>query len=335
MKLRKWKDIKEQFCHNLLLGNGASIAIDERFIYESLYEMACAKGLLGKNLQNLFRRFKTKDFEFSLRLLRNASRVNKSLRIEERKTGRAYNDLKDALINVIRMIHPTYEEVETGLVTVTTFMKPFKKVMSLSYDLMVYWAMLKGNDIENNAPRFKDCFIEGEFKSDWKHLQKPYGSASGTTLVFYPHGNLVLATDVFGDEIKLHAADRAYLLDSVLTEWEQGEHIPLFVSEGDTNDKLRAIHRSNYLDTVYDTVLSRLDESLVIYGWSFGEQDEHILSAIAKGDVKRVAVSVYARGDSDAQDFCDMVRSKIRKLGVKPKNIAFFDAESPGCWAHC
>lgn len=38
MELHNWSDIKNRFKHNIILGNGASIAIDDRLSYHSLYE---------------------------------------------------------------------------------------------------------------------------------------------------------------------------------------------------------------------------------------------------------------------------------------------------------
>ena len=91
------------------------------------------------------------------------------------------------------------------------FMKRFETVLSLNYDLLVYWAMLKGNDEYGNW--FKDGFIdEGRFDNDYEVLREPLG-AERATLVFYPHGNLILATDLIGDEVKLSRSGEKYVLD--------------------------------------------------------------------------------------------------------------------------
>ena len=116
-------------------------------------------------------------------------------------------------------------------------------------------------------------------------MYNPQPPARGATLVFYPHGNLFLATDIYNNEVKLSRSEVDYLLDTVLSKWEEKDYIPLFVSEGTTSQKFSAITRSSYLNSVYDSVLTKLNDSLVIYGWSASEQDEHILNAIDHKDL--------------------------------------------------
>jgi hypothetical protein len=69
-----------------------------------------------------------------------------------------------------------------------TFASAFPTVVSLNYDLTLYWAMLLFNAA--NGSWFKDAFHDGEFQTDWEYLLRPYGHAAGATLVFYPHGSL-------------------------------------------------------------------------------------------------------------------------------------------------
>ena len=334
-KIRKWKDIRDSYTDKLLLGNGASIAVCERFRYQSLYEEASNSGRITKNLGKLFAYFGTRDFEHILRLLREANRINKLLGIRESNTFTSYKSLREALVETISSIHPEYNAVEGYLLAIANFMKQFHTVLSLNYDLIVYWAMLKGND--KYGKWFKDAFVnDGKFENDFDYLYTPQ-EANGATLVFYPHGNLILATEVFGDEIKLSRLDEeVYLLDTIIYKWRRGNYIPLFVSEGSTSDKLDAIQRSNYLDTVYDYALGQSSESLVIYGWSFRNEDEHILKALVDAEPKRVAVSVHASTE-DTETYCERVeylitnmRRKLRKTQVC--HIAFFDARSEGCW---
>jgi hypothetical protein len=334
MKLHKWEDLEDSFKHNLLLGNGASIAVDKRFCYASLYESACTSCALSDGLQKLFEMFNVRDFEFVLRLLSNANQVNKILGVKETGTSEAYNDMKDALIKTIRGIHPNYDEVEACLKRIAHFMKRFKTVLSLNYDLLVYWAMLVGND--QYGPWFKDCFVKrGEFENDFRYLRAATGKAAGSTLAFYPHGNLILATGAFRGEMKLTSSEER-LLDTILAEWKLGYCTPLFVSEGDTKDKLRAIKRSNYLTNVYDRVLPEVDESLVIYGWAVADQDKHILESLDRTQkLKKIAISVYIEEDDDWEEYCHRVEKKIQGTHNLSKcDLYFFGAESKGCWIH-
>lgn len=80
-KIFQWSDIKDEFNGGaILLGNGASIAIDDSFAYGSLKEHATDNGLLTDDIQSLFDFFHTDDFELILRIVWQATNVNKSLR---------------------------------------------------------------------------------------------------------------------------------------------------------------------------------------------------------------------------------------------------------------
>ena len=338
-RLYKWKDIKDRFTHNLLLGNGASIAISESFDYRSLHQEASKGGLLSKKLQRLFGLFDTKNFELILRRLSDTRRVNDILDISESTTSESYEELRDALVNTVRGVHPQYPDVESYLDRIANFMMSFDYVISLNYDLLAYWAMLVGNDLEGEN-RFKDCFrrdvVDGAliFDDAFEYMAEPYGDLEAATLIFYPHGNLVLATELFGKETKLSRSKDDCLLDTILEKWQLGDYTPLFVGEGRTRDKKHAIEQSNYLTNVYNRVLATLKESLVIYGWSFGDQDKHILDALDRAALEEIAISVYTK-HRDYEDYCDNVRKKIdRTHNLKDCRISFFDAESHGCWIY-
>ena len=127
-------------------------------------------------------------------------------------------------------------------------------------------------------------------------------------------------------------SDREDLLGRVLKDWESGDRLPLFVSEGDSDQKHSAILRSGYLSTVYNSVLPGLGETFVVYGCSF-EVDEHILGRVCKPGTTRVAVSVYKEGRSklDLKHHCNHLEWQLKRLNHKLK-LSFFDAQSPGCW---
>jgi len=113
-----------------------------------------------------------------------------------------------------------------------------------------------------------------------------------------------------------------------LNKWQSSEHVPLFVSEGTSLQKVNSILGSNYLRTVLREVIPSLDESLVIYGWGFGEHDEHILKALSKSNIERIAVSVYDQN----QRFCDHVVGAVADHFGGRLRLEFFDAESEHCW---
>lgn len=152
-----------------------------------------------------------------------------------------------------------------------------------------------------------------------------------STLVFYPHGNLALASDLTGMEHKMSTQSFGTLLDTVIDKWESGEYTPLFVSEGISPKKLAAIRSSSYLGTVYESVIPSLRGTLVIYGWSMGKEDDHILKALKRSKIKEIAVSVYKPARKTEQKAQQML-NQIKKFMGSKTNVYFFDSESPGCW---
>ncbi len=282
MNVYSWKELEDKFTEGIVLGNGASIAINPSFSYSSLFRNAKENGLITENVAKIFDHLGTEDFELVLRMLWHAYHINKALEVGDSETSTAYKDLRAALIRAIRDIHVDYEEVSDRLLRIATFLKRFKTVVSLNYDFLLYWAMLVGNT-EWKQQWFKDCFIYGKFKEDWDWLRKPHEDADGSSLVFYPHGNLILAADLFSGEYKIVTQEFEILMETVVEKWESDQYSPLFVSEGTSEHKLRAINRSPYLKNVYESALNDLGSTIVIFGWSLGDQDEHQVAVIPKG----------------------------------------------------
>ena len=333
MELCDWLDIRDRFRDSILLGNGASIAIDRRLSYRSLYERVCQSGRLNPEIVDMFQHFQTTNFEFIMRLLLEASRVNEVLDIDDDKTKNYYHEIRDSLIDTIRGVHPAYDDVVQLLPKAATFLMGFKTVLSLNYDLLVYWSMLAKND-ELECQHFKDCYVYGAFERDFHYLYTPRPPAKGSTLVFYPHGSLFLVTDMYGNEEKVVRSERLILRDAVLERWKEKDHIPLFVSEGDTASKLRAITRSDYLSTVYDSVLRTITGSLVIYVWSASDQDEHISDAIDHSGIDRIAVSVHTESQH-WESYCERMTNRIRSTHhLRDVDVDFFDAKCEGCWIY-
>lgn len=328
-KVHPWAEVAADYTHTLVLGNGASIAFDDRLSYGSLKEEAESRALITEDVAAVFSTLKTTDFELVLRVLWHAQTVNAALEIEEERTEEAYESVRDALIDVVQSIHPRFSDVSDRLSRAARFMEQFETVLSLSYDVLVYWAILVGN---SNAPnRFKDCFVRGEFQYDWQRFRAPYDPNSRSTLVFYPHGNVVISSDLAGNEHKVLAED-SRLLEAILDEWAQGESAPVFVSEGTTEQKRSSIRRSPYLSTVLEDVMPDPGPTIVLHGWALHDQDDHLLQALCRGRPERFAVGVDP-GSSGLAEFCGRVESKLeRRLGRGRFELVFYDRESEGCW---
>lgn len=318
-----WQTIRDRFQDGLIVGNGGSMAVDARFGYRSLYAAASDYGRLSPEVQEVFARFQTQDFELVLRRLWQAQLVNVALGIAHGPVEQAYLQVRSALIETIQAIHVTYEEASPSLIPIAEFLRQFRIVVSLNYDLIIYWAAMRGNQVFGNW--FKDGFGPIRFSENWRRLQEPYG-APGATLYFYAHGNLALARTGTGHEIKILAQEQSDLLATVLRRWTEGQAVPLFVCEGTSAQKREAISTSGYLQEVADGPLCELGDSLVIYGWAMGEQEDHLLSTLRRSPPDRIAVSVH--GNDHA--YIDHVQRRLCSFALS--ELSFFAADSPGCW---
>jgi hypothetical protein len=322
MTIFQWNEIKDRFNHGLLLGNGASMAVHPGFGYRSLYKAALDYGHLTPDVAGVFMAFGVHDFELVLRRLWQAKVVNEALGIHGGRVAEAYVQVRNSLISTVRDVHISHDDALPHLQPIYEFMQNFKTVVSLNYDLLVYWAAMYSQDAIGNW--FKDCFVSGEFADDWELRRIPY-RARGATLFFYPHGNLALARGLDDAEFKI-ATRGLDLLTRVLDVWENGEGVPLFVCEGTSDYKAKAIMGSSYLQRVSREVLPQIGDSLVIYGWGIADQEAHILKRLSQANCQRVAVSVY-NGDAE---FMRHAEEKLRNAGIT--EILFFDSRSQGCW---
>lgn len=129
--LRQWAEIEDGFDSTLLIGNGASIAIDQRFSYTSLLSTAGEQGLINARVQRIFDSLGTTDFEYVLGLLWHTDRVNIALGNRTQVASRAYEEVRAALIGAIRENHTEYGIVAPDVERIYTFLQRFGKVVSL------------------------------------------------------------------------------------------------------------------------------------------------------------------------------------------------------------
>lgn len=125
-------------------------------------------------------------------------------------------------------------------------------------------------------------------------------------------------------------------MERILQAWEAGEGFPLFVSEGKSEQKIRAIQRSGYLSSVYSSVMSDLGDTVAIYGWALKDNDRHILERLLRTEKEAIAVAVHTPTVGRIEKHCRDVRTSIqdaaKKLKTSKPKILFFDAQSAGCW---
>lgn len=211
-KINSWSDIRENFNGTIVLGNGASMATSQKFSYKSLLDHVTKSEALADDIHRLFSFFNTSDFELILRIVWQATNVNKSLGIVDARTQEAYLRVRECLIKAVREVHPEHDEVSESLPKIYEYLKNFDTVISLNYDLITYWATTYGLDIEDGHA-FKDCFISGKFNSDWQRFKKPIGREKKS------HSSSIHTEILFCAEIRLKR--KRNFAQKALASWNQ------------------------------------------------------------------------------------------------------------------
>jgi hypothetical protein len=340
MPLANWADISDRFSDTLVVGNGASCAISCGFNYSSLLNVAIHNRFINSSGRRLFELMKNSDFEMAIRTIDESKNVFAALKVRRRnriKLNSMRNSVKDALINSVRLTHSSaYADFVEKQDNLVNFCKKFSTIFSVNYDILLYWMMMYARGMNGCTSPFKDCFNHGKFVPNYEFYRQPQHPCQNATLVFYPHGHLALLSDRSDSEIKI-SADSASLIDTISEAWKQSGNRPLFVSEGNKEDKLTSINRSQYLRCTLREMKQK-KESITIYGWSMSQQDSHLLEAICESGAQRIAISIHETPEEATELKVVRATNKITEmytlLNAQLPAIEFFRSDSPGCWCY-
>lgn len=274
----------------LLVGNGASMAIWPRFGYTSLYDIACDP-LRPVHLDTpdklIFDKMETRNFEAVLSGLITAGNIWKAFDkpnndIDDLRDS--YRRIRNSLVSAVRDVHVPYDKITATMKTdLRNIFARYEYLYSTNYDLLVYWCMM------DDATRFKDFFWTRNPDENLVRFDVADTDLwnQACTKVLFLHGALHLYRDTIGTFKKVGGEQ-----GTLLQQFDFGEALPLFISEGTYKDKQSAIARNNYLSFAYSR-FSKHRGSLVVFGHSLTEAyDKHITDAINKWrryDQKRFA----------------------------------------------
>src|SRR5580704_19377376 len=111
--LASFQDIDRQWSA-ILIGNGASRAISDKFAYHSLYETAVSDQVqhpLAGHEQGIFDVFQTRNFEQVLSALDTANIVNKAFKNYSTEIADSYDRIRTALVESVHAVHIPAAEV--------------------------------------------------------------------------------------------------------------------------------------------------------------------------------------------------------------------------------
>lgn len=279
--INDWSDISGENWEVLLLGNGFSIGVSSKFKYESLLEVVDTNNIkMYPHARKLFDEDKigTTNFEEVLRVIYHAYIIN-FYNLDAIKS--LYYNVRKSLIEAINIAHVSYDDVPVQYIQEN--LSGYKKIFTTNYDLIPYWSIMS-NRFSGYRDYFwgESCTFSSRNTEIW----------DGNTTIYYLHGAIHLRVTPGGKTQKVSVAGEKSL-QKIIGERDL-EHIPLFISEGKSDIKLRRIRENDYLSFCYNKLISN-KKNIVVYGHGFDKDyDEHILMAIRASDIEKLAVSVYS-----------------------------------------
>lgn len=346
--LKKQKDDKDKSLPrplNLLLGNGFSVNYSHSiFTYKALAEYVQKNGT--DLVKNLFKSLKTENFELIMEQLDQMIAVLQAmpnLADAAENLSNAKEGLKIALLDAIRESHPdhvfkvTPEEIKNCANFLREFPISNGKIFTTNYDLLLYWVINRGlHDTENPKDGFYRYITNPEEVrlGEEAHFSDLLWTSKNEQNVFNLHGGLQIFDDK-GKVIKetYDSRNGEWLLEKINKRMDEG-HYPIFVTDGDGQKKLQHIRRNRYLSNAYES-LREIRGSLIVFGFSFSQNDFHIIDAIneaakitAKGNkvpgsLLSINIGVY---DENARQY---IESISHKFALK---VNTFDSSNAGIW---
>jgi hypothetical protein len=327
LNITSWENISQDFANSdLLLGNGFSIALDNRFAYGSIYD--CFLENLEITNRNLFTQlrdeFQTTNFETLLHSLKASYRINRTLNLSTTEIQEAGNHLKNGLISTIQEIHPRSNQVNwERLSEISRKLDVFNDIYTCNYDAFLYHIIMLSLD------RFRGGALNYPFQDYyWENVGHGWLKFMGFQNyehyrhVYYMHGALFLFK-FFGENYKIRRGVQE--LVDIITQQIENSNFPLFVAEGSGRDKMERINSDRYLRFCYDS-LAKSSEPLVTYGISLGDSDSHILEAIKKTP-RNLAIGIYTGTRSEIEIRGDRLQFETKFNGY-PRRVSFFSAQS-------
>jgi hypothetical protein len=306
---------------SVLLGNGFSIAQGGgQFTYASLLEKS---GLQSDSpIRNVFNVLKTFDFEKVMKALQDAADIE--LAYKDRVRSKTFRDdsaaVRDALITAIHAVHPgvRFEIPQATLNACGVFLKNFKAIFTLNYDLLLYWVILHAA-----ASEFNDGFGLGEEIDGFRQFK-----AGAYCNTYYLHGALHFFLDT-----ELETNKRVVTTDTIInditTTIRTRARLPLFVAEGTAVQKIARIRSVPYLNHCYEH-LSSLSGSLFIFGHGVSDNDIHIYDAICRSILLDKVFFFVHEPDTNLS----LMRERLARYAERREDIdwLYVDAATAKAW---
>jgi hypothetical protein len=317
VELKNWDSVsKLDNWETLLLGNGFSTNIWGGFGYDELLR----KADLSDDVNELFKTLATSDFEAVLSQVQSAIPIAEALGVESDSMRSAYIEIRRKLLDAIQRTHIQHSQINaSAFKEMQQYFWPLRKVFVTNYDLLTYWIQMYEHD--EFGDRSKDFMWRSPPTFDITDVEP---ADKTMLLIYYLHGGLHLwRNDWSGLEGK--ARLKGETVKQIFADYElSNSKRPLFISEGSSASKLKAIDKSAYLSFCLDSLRKDCGNT-VVFGHSLADQDDHIVRALKTGDregERRIAISIFPNQDkSTIQGIIHEIKGKLAGL-----DLVFFDS---------
>jgi hypothetical protein len=319
----------------VLLGNGFSRACkDDIFSYEALYEQADFQNL-SPSAREAFSALSTRDFEIVIRALRQTAQLA-VVYVPDRPELvttliKDAKGLRDVLVETIARNHPARPQdiAADRYQACRKFLDNFECIYTLNYDLLLYWALM-----QDELPPMEFFEVEDGFRKPEEpnadYVAWDSGS-SHTQTVYYMHGALHIFDA--GSELQKYTwcNTQIALIDQIKAALDRND-FPLFVAEDTHTAKLERIMHHAYLGKAKSS-FEKIGNDLFVFGFAFGQSDDHILQLMGDNKVKQMFVSLYGDPDSEGNKRIIQRAESIKARRNKYKlDVKYFKAETTQVW---
>jgi hypothetical protein len=319
---------------SVLLGNGFSRACrDDIFAYDALFDRADFSAL-SPYIRQAFDALKTKDFEVVMRALTTASALVPLYEAAGTDMGAIMQkdavDLRSLLAKTIAGNHPDRPSdiLPEQYVACRRFLRNFRRIYTLNYDLLLYWALMQ-TELDEEPIECDDGFRQPDdgptsyVTWDVQNTQKQN--------IYYIHGALHIFDA--GHELQKYTWSNTQiaLVDQIRDALAQDKY-PVFVAEGDWKGKLNRIQHSGFLNRAYRS-FGEIGNALFVFGHSMAENDDHVLRLIERGKVSQLLVGIFGDPSSAGNRRIVERAKQIEDLRKTRKLVVtFYDAASANVW---
>lgn len=312
-ELAPWDVVLEMYdWASLLLGNGASMAVWDGFGYISLYDEAAGETLDERD-QAVFAALETRNFEAVLRDLRAAALINDALGLDPAPHVQCYDRTRAALVGAVHGVHIPWADVDPdALAAIKTELLRYDSIFTTNYDLLSYWSAM----YDEPQGAIVDYFWSSPL------VFNPLNTEvwNKATKLLFLHGGLHLCRMSNGQTLKRRATLGHSLLDLFGEPLDDDPRaVPLFVGEGEPEDKLAAIRSSDYLSFAL-AEFHRADVPMVVFGHSLSQQDQHLVDVLR---TRRAPIAISVRHAPPAD--ISATKSAYRHR-LCDEQLVFFDA---------